>query len=144
MLRRALRLVGVSSHLACGEVAFADGSRRGRVLFSERVERRLHEAETAARYLLLHATVRSRRQAVEQRPKREALNDQRPQHHAERGEDDQVAPGKPRGQRERRRRATRPRMPHQETSRTPATVGGVVPEVSVTPNQRWVRRPTPA
>src|SRR5262245_38005980 len=72
VLRRALRLVAVSSHLACGEVAFADGSRRGRVLFSERVERRLHEAETAARDLFCHATVRLEAEAIEQWPKREA------------------------------------------------------------------------
>src|SRR5213082_1476798 len=42
-------------------------------------------------------------EAVEQRPQREALDDERPQHHAERGEDDQVPAGEPRRQRERRR-----------------------------------------
>ena len=51
-------------------------------------------------------------------------------------------PGNPAGSANAVASVTRPRIPHQETSRPPATVGGVVPDVSVTPNQRFVRRPT--
>jgi len=49
-------------------------------------------------------------------------------------------PGNPGGNANAVASVTSPRMPHQETSTPPATVGGAVPGVSATPNERFIRR----